>query len=1058
MRGFWIFVTVAAVDPNLRSVAVEHDGSQTALAKPSIEDRYAELSKQVKETYHGDTEGTEYMTLARTAGFKEGVGLLPPDVIVRPHTEKEVQASVRFAKDNNLPVNVLELDISRPRTVVPPAPKDESSYHALEHSLLERSRGYHHAHKMGMIVDMSKMNNVEVSGTHSASIVVGGGARWSDVYKTADEQDLNMNGGSMEERVADSVLSGGASWWGYRHGMIADSVVSARIVLPDGEVAIASEHVKKSTQQSKDAPVSQADMLYNLRGGFPVGIVTELTIRAYPAQPGFTMGQLQCTLPANPKVWIQNLLSIITQSEATIRLRISGSAMHVYFVADSSDALAPLLSANFLNQGCAAMNLQGYQSQSGSIGLAINGDSHFRYKRISDAAKYMAQEKLTNPSHVQGESRALMVRQDSVDALVAVIKGAVANPRYVTIDVMPASSMNQDSVGHAFPHRDPLIVNVRCTAGEICPKLWSELDTVSSGVYSANVAAPLPGDAAKMYGPTYRSAQCLTETLAPQGARFQTDDTADLRANDAQLIASQAQNMLNCPAPFLSFSTCAPQHEGTVVVTGGSTGLGRVGVRLLTQQGLKVIIADEDMAACAQAAEEVYLETGASPVCVQVDLRDPDQVEAFSIRMDKLAPNGLDALILAAQASPDRVDVATYHRADRAVQIVLGNLQLAHLLADKHQFNVNGRIVFATTREAFGAVRPETLDLLTKQLSYSETFLGSQALAAFSAHSLRLAHPDLSVGLAVTSTVRTPVIEEVLRAPDVSPMLREQLSKAPAGQSAIMASGAALLRALEPGFCADGCGELQCQLPTEGSCQMWAEASRFVPLPALGACPFSVRSNFLFAALHEGLSGVAAAAANVFLTLPLYNILDMYIHTGSGVREAAAAVPGYYTGLGTAMIVGPIARFGDTFAHAVAIAFFGNTTTAGVFMAAFTTAMLYPMWRLLVFVIALPEHVGLNIRATKGDVSNLTGEKNKVFTLLSSAMFAAFPFWFSLDSTTMMMSGVGSYIVGGALAGVMSCLCTVSGSGLMARLPLCAFEGAMFVVMWKFISFATDFA
>ena len=49
--------------------------------------------------------------------------------------------------------------------------------------------------------------------------------------------------------------------------------------------------------------------------------------------------------------------------------------------------------------------------------------------------------------------------------------------------------------------------------------------------------------------------------------------------------------MLACSAPFLAFDACAPEHAGTVLVTGGSSGLGMVAARMLAQQGLKVIIA-----------------------------------------------------------------------------------------------------------------------------------------------------------------------------------------------------------------------------------------------------------------------------------------------------------------------------------------------------------------------------------------------------------------------------------------------------------------------------------
>merc|ERR1719424_522159 len=135
------------------------------------------------------------------------------------------------------------------------------------------------------------------------------------------------------------------------------------------------------------------------------------------------------------------------------------------------------------------------------------------------------------------------------------------------------------------------------------------------------------------------------------------------------MIGAMAQDLLSCPAPFLDFSTCAPQHAGTVLVTGGSSGLGLVAVRMLAQQGLKVVIASKNEVSCTKISQEIYLETGYAPMCIQTDLRDSHQVEALAKRVQTIAPHGLDALILAAACAPDGANVQQKGRPDAAVQI-----------------------------------------------------------------------------------------------------------------------------------------------------------------------------------------------------------------------------------------------------------------------------------------------------------------------------------------------------------------------------------------------------
>ena len=86
--------------------------------------------------------------------------------------------------------------------------------------------------------------------------------------------------------------------------------------------------------EMKDNAVSEADILWTLRGGFPTGVVTELTLRAYPAGKPFLMGKLQCMSPAGSETksreMLEGLLEPIATSDATVQLKARGETLFVF--------------------------------------------------------------------------------------------------------------------------------------------------------------------------------------------------------------------------------------------------------------------------------------------------------------------------------------------------------------------------------------------------------------------------------------------------------------------------------------------------------------------------------------------------------------------------------------------------------------------------------------------------------------------------------------------------------------------------------------------------------
>lgn len=1052
MRAWWILVTAAAVEraseAHLRDEYVaEAQRNHERMKREGKESRLEELRRLVREVYV--RKAPEYKALVRGAGvWEQQVGVQGPVVAARPHNEGEVRAILRWADKHKLTVSVKS------------AGTQPGAWSLQSDVLIHMGAINHVTVGEGKEDVRGPAPGEDLRGTGAPYLVVGGGARWADVYAAVDEQDLNANGGGFADSVVGTVLSGGASWWGYRHGLVADSVIRARIVLPNGDVVTAGQHFDP---ESKETGPSEADVLWSLRGGFPTGIVTELTLIAYPAQQ-FIMGRMQCMAPqaseAQTKELLNELISPVTTADATIQLKLTGGYLWLHFVADELDALRPVLAESVLRP-CNLVDLRGHHVP-GDHEAGITSDA-FVHSRLSDMPKYMLSE-FGTPEGFHGEAQGALLTADAAGPLSQAFYGANVAPGGVDIEVWPVRSAPQDHVGHAWPHQEPLLAVVRCQVLGVCPQLWLWIAPATRGLYAAQMSDTLPGDTVRIYGPTYRASHCLVQTLSPTGPRLVLGDAPPHRPEDASAVARQAQMMLACNAPFLAFDSCAPEHQGSVLVTGGSSGLGLVAVRMLAQQGLKVLIASRNEVQCARSAQEVYLETGYSPFCLSTDLEDRGQIDRLVAQVQKLVPEGLDAAIFAAARLPDGTEVQPPKQLDAAVKVVLGNLYLASQLTEKQVLATSGRVVFVTSRMAFRKASPEVLGVLSQTRTYAETYVSAQAIAAFGAQGLRMAYPTLSVGLAVASPVRTKTVEQALQSGRLDAELMSELEPAPHGPSALLASGSALLRALEPGFCADGCGELQCSLPDDGVCGMWAQASQFMPLPGIETCPFSFRTSFLAAAVREGMCGSIAAAFNVILTLPMYNVLDVNVQTGQGLLAATAVLRDherglmrFYYGLSTALTLGPVVRFGDTFAHAAAARLFGTGSVVGILLVTMLVCIVYPLWRLLIYLIAFPEKVGLQIKSKNTSAEPV---QSKVGTILYTTVLAAFPFWAAMDATMLLLQpklGQIAWPLAGAVAGLASCLCAVSGSGLCLRLPLCAFEGALFVVGWKVLCSITQY-
>ena len=145
--------------------------------------------------------------------FKPLIGKTIPDVVVQPESEEELVELVRWAGENNIPVV--------------PRGKGSSGYGGIIPT------------RKGIVIDFYRMKDVISINSKELTATVEPGLTWEQLDKKLKPEDLTVRlyPTSYPSSSAGGWLAqGGAGIGSYEYGWFADNVVSARIVLPSGEV------------------------------------------------------------------------------------------------------------------------------------------------------------------------------------------------------------------------------------------------------------------------------------------------------------------------------------------------------------------------------------------------------------------------------------------------------------------------------------------------------------------------------------------------------------------------------------------------------------------------------------------------------------------------------------------------------------------------------------------------------------------------------------------------------------------------------------------------------
>ncbi|MFZ7126653.1 MAG: FAD-binding oxidoreductase [Desulfobacterales bacterium] len=160
-----------------------------------------------------------------------------PDLVVVAESEEDVIAAVRYADRIKVPITVQATGHGQPKTCAG-----------------------------GILINTAKLKSVAIDAA-GRKARVGGGVRWRDVIEAAYLHGLApVSGSSPSVGVVGYTIGGGYGITSRMHGLTIDNVREVRIVIPNGDLKVASAR-------------ENSDLFHAVLGaGGSFGVVTEMTI------------------------------------------------------------------------------------------------------------------------------------------------------------------------------------------------------------------------------------------------------------------------------------------------------------------------------------------------------------------------------------------------------------------------------------------------------------------------------------------------------------------------------------------------------------------------------------------------------------------------------------------------------------------------------------------------------------------------------------------------------------------------------------------------------------
>ncbi len=200
--------------------------------------------------------------------LKPLIGNTIPDVVVQPQTEQELAELVRWAAQNKLPLT--------------PRGKATSGYGGVLPV------------KNGVVVDFYHMNKVVKIDPKAQTVTAQAGVIWEKLDRELAKQGLTLRlypTSYPSSTVGGWLAQGGAGIGSYEAGWFRDNVVSARVVLPSGEV--------------KEFSGKELDLISDAEG--ITGFISEVTVRIMPLDE-LEIVAIGCPDPHDMQKFVQALI------------------------------------------------------------------------------------------------------------------------------------------------------------------------------------------------------------------------------------------------------------------------------------------------------------------------------------------------------------------------------------------------------------------------------------------------------------------------------------------------------------------------------------------------------------------------------------------------------------------------------------------------------------------------------------------------------------------------------------------------------------------------------
>ena len=396
--------------------------------------------------------GAEYESASRSV-LASG----SPAYVLRPKTVGDVQVGVRFAASAGLLLSV---------------------------------RGGGHGfpgfgtNDGGVVIDLSKLANVEIIDKERHLVRIGGGASWGQVAAALAPHGLAISSGDTKSvGVGGLTLTGGIGWKVRKYGLALDNVIAAEVITANGQVVPAS---------AEENP----ELFWAIRGGGGnFGIVSAFEFAAHPTTDVF-FGKI--AFPASEAATVlqgwadylraapEELTSVVDFANPFAGGPEAPVEIHVAFDGDD-----PHLAARAIDP-------------IRRLGTATGDDV-----ALQSYADTLA-DGTTPPPGIQLVSRSAFVDKESVPEALQILAEVRASGRspFITVRSVGGAVSRVPDDATAYAHRQAELMFVTTAAGPkpvveatrpVLEEIWGRLAPHVNGAYANFLASATEEDVAAIY-------------------------------------------------------------------------------------------------------------------------------------------------------------------------------------------------------------------------------------------------------------------------------------------------------------------------------------------------------------------------------------------------------------------------------------------------------------------------------------------------------------------------------------------------------------------------------